>query len=363
MYKRLRLALLVGMLLASLLTGVASAEEEIAQKFAHDGGPHRRFLVGQVTALIDDQFELEALNGNSFTILVTGETVFHDRRGEEEVDAGFDDLETGMWVGIRNRRDAEGQVFAGLVVFLTKDFDPTEFEGVHAAGEVDKINNGQGNFAVITRAGDEMTFSVDEETRFAGGISDFEDLEKGLMVAVLARQQSDGSVLAKLVGSRKFDRPPKAKFGGKISELGASSLTIVTRAGDEMTFSVTDETRYGSRTGEVNGIEDLEIDMAVVVVTRPVAHDEALGILVLDLALLKLERVRGEVQSAGGSHLTLIVDGEKIDFTVDENTRIKGRGIDDLNDIKNGMTAGVLYLVKEDGTFLAKGILVWGGNQ
>ena len=126
---------------------------------------------------------------------------------------------------------------------------------------------------------------------------------------------------------------------------------------------MTEETRFGSRTGDIDGIEDLEVDMVVAVVAKPSSQDEALGVLVLDPALLNLKRVRGEVQSAGGSHLTLIVDGETINFTVDEHTRIKGRGIDELNDLKNGMKAGVLYLVEEDGTYLAKGILAWGGSE
>jgi hypothetical protein len=68
--------------------------------------------------------------------------------------------------------------------------------------------------------------------------------------------------------------------------------------------------------------------------------------------------MRGTLQSAGGSHLTISAGDEKINFTVDENTRFRGRGIEDLNDLKNGMKVLVLYLEKDE-TLVAKGILVF----
>jgi hypothetical protein len=357
MVKKYSLAILAVILTGALVVGVASAVETQFGEAAIDAEHPRRLLIGQVTGLGDNQFEIKSLKGDSHTILVTGETVYRHRASQEEIEDGSEALEVGGWVGILNHRDAEGQISARLVVLLPEDFDPDEFRGVRAAGEVDKINNGQATFTIITKAGKELTFSVGDETRFAGGLADFNDLEKGDLVAVLAREQSDGSLLAKQVGTRRQDRPPQAKFTGKISDLDTASLTIITRAGDELTFSVTEATRFGSRTGKIEGIDDLEIDMVVAVVTRPSSQDEALGVLVLDPALLHLSRVRGEIQSAGGDHLTLIVGDDTLTFTVDENTRIKGRGIHDLNDLKNGMNAGVLFLMEEDGTFLAKGIL------
>ena len=95
--------------------------------------------------------------------------------------------------------------------------------------------------------------------------------------------------------------------------------------------------------------------MIVIVVSHP-EQDQAAAVLVADKAILNLERVRGTVQSAGGSHLTITAGDRKIQFAVDENTRIRGRGIEDLNDLKNGMKVLVLY-VEKDGSFLAKGII------
>ena len=145
------------------------------------------------------------------------------------------------------------------------------------------------------------------------------------------------------------------RTGGKITQLGEDSLTILSQQGEEYTFTVTDETRFGSRNGDIQGIEDLELDMPVLVISK-LDDLTAMRILVADPALLSLERVPGTVQSAGGSHLTINVEDEKMQFTVDENTRIKGRGIDDLNDLKNGMKVLVFY-EEIDGEYLAKGII------
>jgi hypothetical protein len=82
-------------------------------------------------------------------------------------------------------------------------------------------------------------------------------------------------------------------------------------------------------------------------------------VIVLDQALLNLSRAWGEVQSAGGTHLTLqTASGETLTFSVDEHTRLRGQGIEELEDIKNGMKALVLYKTEADGSLLAKAILV-----
>lgn len=365
MLKKIGPILIVVLFVSALTAGVVLAKNTSAEKSLPETRERHRLLTGQVVRLGESDFDLQSPNGDVHTILVTGETVFRIRTGEDDqgAAASFDDLTLNRWVGVNNRPDSEGDFSARLVVILPEDFDPAEVQARPVLGEVTQINNGQNTFEMLTAAGDTLTFSVDENTRFAGTIASLTDLEKGLKVAVLAVKQADGTLLAKLVGTHNPENIRFDQVGGKISAIGADSLTILTRDGESRTFSVAADTRFASREGSYQGLDDLEVDLPVLIlVDKDGSPDQAAAVLVGDDAILGLERMHGEVQSAGGDHLTLIVDDETVKFSVAENVRIQGRGIGSLADIKNGMKALVLYSVEEDGTLLAKGILVGAGT-
>lgn len=364
MFKKFGYMMIVVFALAALAVGVVSAKTQADDKPLPETQQRPHLMLGQIVRLGENEIEMESPNGDMHTVLVTDETIFRMRSGEQETGeaASFDDLSVGLWVGVGNRPDEAGEFSAGLVVILPEDFDPANIQARPALGEVTKINNGQSTFTILTKADQELTFSVDENTRFAGMIADLTDLEKGMKVAVGAVKLEDGTLLAKFVGARNPENIQFEKVGGKISAISGDSLTITLRDGEARTFTVAPETRVASRQGAYESLDDLEVDLPVVVlVSRDGNPDEAAAVLVLDEAILGLERMHGEVQSAGGDHLTLMVDGETVNFTVAENVRIQGREISDLNDIKNGMKALVLYSVEEDGTLLAKGILVGVG--
>lgn len=356
MRKKISLAVLITILAALTGATLVSAEGQLGQKQSPDFLPNRRGLIGQVVQIGTNSFEVESPNGQTHQVEVIPETIFRSRQDGQEGEASFSDLEIGIWVAVFMQKiDPEDQS-ARLVVLLPDDFDPSNLRIKRFLGEVDKLNPGQETFEILTRNGDTITLQVDERTRFGGGIDSFDDLEKEMVVAVAAVRQEDQTLLAKIVAAKPEDRPRLQKTGGKISQLGESSLTIQPRQGEEITFQVTEETRFASRQGNIHGLEDLEIDMVVVVVHHA-GNDQALAVLVADQVLLRLQRMHGTVQSAGGNHLTINAGDEKVNFTVDENTRIRGHGIEDLNDIKNGMKVLVLYIEK-DGVLLAKGILV-----
>ncbi|HKJ27820.1 MAG TPA: DUF5666 domain-containing protein [Anaerolineales bacterium] len=361
MFKKISLALMVALLTAVSIVGLASAKTDTQASVLPAQHPNHRTLIGQITEIGSDQFTATGLNGETHTIIITAYTVFGSRAADPADSASFDDLEAGMWVSVVNHTDSSGQFSARLVVILPEDFDPTSIQTQRAIGEVDKINNGQNTFDIITRSGETLTFSVNDKTRFAGTISELKDLSKGMMVGVFAVEQEDGSLLAKIVVDQKLGRETLAKVGGTIDTVYEEGLTLTTRSGEVMTFNLTEKTRFASRDAAISGLEDVEPDMAVMVVFKPDSGEtpDAAAVMVLDQALLNLSRARGEVQSAGGSHLTLqTASGETLNFSVDENTRLRGQGIEDLQDIKNGMKALVLYKTEADGSLLAMAILV-----
>jgi len=357
MLQKISLAVLITILAALAGATLVSAEDQFGQKQSPDFLPNRRGLIGQVVHIGTSSFEVESPNGQIHQIEIIPETSFRSRQEGEDGEASFSDLEAGMWVAVFMQKIDPENTNARLVVFLPDDFDPSNLRIKRFIGKVDNINPGQETFEIITRNGDTLTFHVDERTHFGGGIDSFGDLEKEMVVGVAAVQQEEQTLLAKIVASKPEEGPRLQKTGGKISRLGESSITIQLRQGDDFTFQITEETRFVSREGNIHDLDDLEIDMVVVIVHHA-GNDQALAVLVADQALLRLQRMRGTVQSAGGSHLTIIAGDEKVNFAVDEHTRLRGRGIVDLNDIKNGMEVLVLYL-EQDGTLLAKGILVY----
>lgn len=354
MLKKLLFAMLIVTLVAAPVTGIAFAQDDTPPG-KREGD--RRGRLGQVTAIGSEGFTFQTLNGEELTVQVTAETAFRFQDGSE---ASFGDLSVGRWVAGAGEINDDGTAVARLVVILPEDFDPEDFKPVQYGGEVDKINNGQDTFSLVTQEGETLTFSVDENTRYFGSIAELQDLEKGMQVGVAAIEQEDGTLLAKVVGNRRPDGERGQRAAGLVAATGASSLTITTRNG-ELTFSITGETQFHSQDDDVNGLDDLEVDDVV-----GVAYQDqdgtltALAVFAGDEIRDRLSRAGGTVQSAGGSHLTINTrDGETLSFTVDENTRIQSRdgSVQDLNNLKNGDPVLVVYLTQEDGTLLAKGIV------
>jgi len=363
MFKKISTAALIAALAALMTAALVSADASpIGKKHAdqHRMDQHR-MLIGKILEIGESQFTVEALNGEFRTIAVTDETIFRTRgeEGGEGGEASFSDLAAGMYVGVYDRESGSGEFSARLVALLPEDFDPADLIGQRILGEVSMVTAGGGFFKLDTRAGDALTISVDENTRFAGGLESLEDLEKGAKVGVLAQKLEDDTLLAMAVLGSQFEPPPFDKQGGKLSSIDGQQITITSRDEQTYTFTVTEETRFASRGGEVQGLEDLELDMILMVVFDSGSGENiARAVMVGDGALLELERVGGGVHNTANDKLTITTGDETLTFAVDEDTRIRGREIDSLDDLEKGMKVFVLYQVQEDGTLLAKGILV-----
>ena len=359
MKKKITLAILITLLAAVSLTGIATAQTDSPP----DG--ERQGTVGQITALGTSSFSMTTVRGEDITVQVTDETIYKNRDGS---DASFSDLTVGRWVAGRGFHDDEGSPTAKVVVLLPEDFDPTEFQLVKMGGEVDKINNGQNTFTIITKDGESVTLNVDDNTRWGGDLTNLDDLEKGMRVGIGAFEQEDGSLLAKLVANRNPDDQKGKRTVGQITSIGTSSFTIQPVRGDEVTVQVTEETIYRNSDGSDASFGALIVDRWVAGVGAPDDDGSPTARLVIllpedfDPSDFKLVRIGGEVDkiNKGQSTFTIITkDGESVTISVDDRTRWGGT-LTSLDDLEKGMLVGVGAVEQEDGSLLAK--LVANGN-
>lgn len=365
MFKKILSAVSIFLVATSLFAGVASANEL-------DPGDEERtksLTVGQVVSVGNDLFSIEKINGDQLSVQVSENTQFRSRSGDSEL--GIEDLSVGMWVAVPGRPDEEGGIIARFVILLPEDFNPDSLRGRRVMGEVTHINNGQDTFTLEIRSGDEITFHVNEHTRYINGLTELKDLNKGIKVGVLAVAQQGGDPLAKVVALVNADQElSRKRLAGKVESVSPELLSLTVRGGQTVDFILTAETQFNSLDGSVGTLQDLESGHVVVVIYE---GDEASGLTALNViasgeklnqAINNLKRVGGEVQSAGGSHLTIQThSGERLDFTVAENVRIQGvSGKADLNDLKNGMRVVVLYHPDESGNLVARVIFFGDGR-
>jgi hypothetical protein len=360
MNKRIFPAVMIVLLVATVFVGIVSAKTRKVE----DENRRQPYTLGQVISMENTQFAIEKPDGNQVIVQVTENTRFQSRVEQQEV--GFEDLYEGMWVAVLGRPDETGVIPAHLVVLLPEDFDPEAPHVRRVTGEVTQINNEQDTFTIVTRSQEEITFQVDESTRYLNWIGELQDLEKGMQVGVLAVPSAEGVVLAKVVAAAGINQnQPRKRLAGKVEAVSTNSLSLTIRGGRTQVFTLVGDTNFRSLDGSIENIQALESGHVVVVVFE---GDENSGFTALNViatgevfnqAVNRLRRVGGEVQSAGGSHLTIQTHmGEKMDFTVGENVHIRGvNGEAEINDLKNGMRVVVLYHPGEGGDLVARVIL------
>lgn len=213
-----------------------------------------------------------------------------------------------------------------------------------ARGEITAVDLAGSTFSLHSLRGEDLTFLVTEETRFAspgGGVDGLEDLHPGLLAAVAAEKQADGGLLARRVGvARKEDR---LRVAGEITGVvpGQGTFNLKSRDGASYTFHTSERTRFVSRDGSVQDIHDLKKGMLAVVGAVKVDGEW----LALHVAVGNPEdrpdvRLMGRIIGLGDSTLTVEKrNGETVVVAVTEATKFKSRGgrIDSFDDLKLGM--------------------------
>ncbi|MFQ5921853.1 MAG: DUF5666 domain-containing protein [Anaerolineales bacterium] len=203
-------------------------------------------------------FMLKPREGETVRIKTSARTRF---RGEG-ID-GLGDLEHGMHA----RVVAIEQDQSGLMALLVAAGKPKDRpEVIKLGGEITGVVPGQGTFTLMTRGGEELELSTNERTKFHsrdGSVQDIHDLKKGMLAMVGAVRQDDGQLLALVVAvGTPEDRPDlDVKVAGRVVAKGDGSFTLQTRSGEQMSFSVNENTHYKG----IGGFGELEVGMLAAV--------------------------------------------------------------------------------------------------
>ncbi len=220
---------------------------------------------------------------------------------------------------------------------------------------------GENGFGVDPREGDEVYYLVDDGTRFRRG--SFENLEVGMKVGVASR--GDGERTAALVILLPQDFEPGGRFAvrarGEVTAVDADAgkFRIQTSRGEELTFFVDRDTRFG---GQLEGVDDMQVGWKAAVAGSENEDGKLLAAVVIAGDRPDLARFTGQVtavDAAAGKFRLVTRQGEQHTFFTDEDTRFGGK-LEDLSDLEVGWTA-VVGAKQEDSKLVA--VMVNAGER
>lgn len=237
---------------------------------------------------------------------------------------------------------------------------PLEAGARVAYGEVSAL--GADTITIATPQGEDLTFQVDENTRFRAPMIDsatFGDLEVGSKVAVYSRSSTDlASVVVILPEEFDPSQWASVRARGEISaiDLEANTFTIRDNAGEQKTFLVDEITRYY---GQVTDLGAMQIGLVVGVAGVETESGNLMARLIIAVDVENTSTKGGTlsvVDPLAGTFTLLTRQDETLTFVTDENTIFYSRdeNIHDLADLEPEMVAMVVSVAQSDGTFLAR---------
>ena len=268
-----------------------------------------------------------------FTVTVTDETVFGgpwDGASEK----GLEDVKVGD-LALVDAKDVSGTLVATKVMKVS----PADSQMLRLHGVVGSV--GTESWTIVAADDTTTVVKVGTETKFNG------DPKVGDTVDVLARRQSDGSLLAILI--MKSVLPPTVeteRFNGTVKAISTTSLTVGPKAGNrpDRLFTVNGET-------QLVGAPKVGDDVSVL--ARKQADGSWLALVVAKTATAGPTRMEvafdGVVKSVAASPLKASWVVGTTEVFVTPMTRVKG-------DPRVGDTVHVEGLKSSDGSVWAKSI-------
>lgn len=143
------------------------------------------------------KFEIETSDGRSLRFFVDDKTRYQGQL------SSLDEMQIGWQAGVAAKADEDGKLWAVMVIAGDRP------EIIRAKGTVFSVAVGAGKFKLTKPDGTVLTIFVDENTKFRGQVENLGDLEKDMRAGVVAIEQADGSLLARVVvaGKPRPERP------------------------------------------------------------------------------------------------------------------------------------------------------------
>lgn len=138
--------------------------------------------------------------------------------------------------------------------------------GKGRVGIVTAVDAAANEFSIENRDGESITFMVNADTKYLsreGELESFDDLVVDMVVGVKAVGNEEGTLVAKAVAYIDPAMVNAERAGGEVIAVGSDSFTIMTRNDEELTLQVDEDTRFKSRDGSLEGLDDLEVGMKV----------------------------------------------------------------------------------------------------
>lgn len=163
-----------------------------------------------------------------------------------------------------------------MIVLLLEAFVPEKVLRCRAFGVVNVVDLEADTFSLRTPNGEALIYAVDEHSRFRGSIKVLDDLQPGMIALLIARELDNGSSQVMFVYLR--DQPWVIRQLSSITNVDpeSKSFTLKIRQGVEKAVLVDESTRFRSRDGEVQNLEDVEVGMVAFVTVRNIEEGGSL---------------------------------------------------------------------------------------
>ena len=270
-----------------------------------------------------------------------------------------------------------------MVLVISLGFTGIAFAGegasspqLRAKGKITYVDLEANSFGLHSHNGEDYRFMATRRTRFRspnGSLQGLVDLEEGMRALVVGTKDEGGAYVAQVVVAANLNGlPDRINIVGEITSVTTTegSFSLKKRDGEIMILQTNERTRFKSREGSINGIEDLEEGMAAIVVAIDGQEGGLLALVVAagykDDLSSNLRRYRGEITDVvpGQGTFTLQIDEGGQVLTIQSRVNTRFRSLDgsliDIQDLKKGMKAVVIANEQENGTLLA--LLVTAGN-
>ena len=237
---------------------------------------------------------------------------------------------------------------------------------IRVVGKITGIDLPANTFGLRTWGGDDLQILVTHNTIFRspnGSIQTLSDLEVGLRALVIG-MESESEFVALVIIAAKRDDPDRVSVIGEIIDVvsAGGSFSLEKRDGEVVTILTNEQTRFRSRDGSIQGLDDLEAGMEALVIAVKQEDEGLLGLVVAagykeDLPN-NVRKFKGEITNVVPGQSTFILktrEGDVISFQTNNRTRFISRdgSVTDIHDLKKGRIALVGAVAKEEGSLMA----------